>query len=211
MPPAIKQAAASAAPKVTNVYRDEAEGLADILGAAAADTPAPSPEAVRQVEAIHAGAVVPGARGGGAGLDGGGGIAGVDGAGGGAVAVDPLKARESAEGLFDLFVSAGRFIGAEEWEPESAEEREHVVRAAERVFLKRGAPPLPPELGLLLAVGRYSQRRMTKPKTAVKLAGWLARLPLPGFVLRFAGVEPAEPPPPKMLRDELPGDRPAQV
>lgn len=210
MPPSIRQAAASAAPKVTNVYASTGDALNDILGAGVADEPEPTPEAVARVEAIQRGEIS-GASVGGVSLVQPGGPAGDGGAGALLGGADPVTARQAAADTVAMLIGVGRFIGAEEWEPDSSDERNNLEASFARVYEKRGAPPTPPELMLLLTVGRYAQKRMTRPKTAARVGSWLARLPMPGFVRGALGLAAAEPEQLPAVRDLLPGDRPPEV
>src|SRR5689334_10981308 len=52
--------------------------------------------------------------------------------------------------------------GAGEWEPDSADEQQQMVRAFERVYAIRGVPNIPPEVGLIVLMGAYAKKRIHK-------------------------------------------------
>lgn len=113
-----------------------------------------------------------------------GGPAGLGPAGAGLDSAAVLSPAEGADQTFALIVTLGRLVGDEEWEPDDPDEEANVKRALERVYAIRGVPSLPPELGLAIVLGRYAQKRVSRPKTKSKVRAWFGSIKLP---FRIAG------------------------
>lgn len=94
-----------------------------------------------------------------------------------------LSSEAAARQIVNLSLNLAVMTLGPEWAPNDKAEAEGLKNAFRDYFDARGVPAIPPEFGLVLAVGAYSLPRFNRPNTRDKLENlglrlrhWIARI-----------------------------------
>lgn len=83
--------------------------------------------------------------------------------------VTRASAKSAASGMAGLVVGTGIAIFGSEWVPKQSES-DNLTLAFTEYFMIRGIINLPPEIGLIVAIGAYAYPRTKLPETSAKIA-----------------------------------------
>jgi hypothetical protein len=175
--------------KTTTVFpADRAVSIGDVLDDALGNEPMIGAEAQELIAAAQAGQLPGGAVGTAAAA---GGDLATAAPGGDLAAPDPARdPGQAAATITAVLFTAGQAIGGAEWAPEDDAEAAEIRQAFQTYFEIRGAPPLPPELIVLAALGTYAGKRLKKPQTRERLRPILAGVPVIGKLLGYETPAP---------------------